>query len=287
MENVLIIGYGKLGSHLYCALKNAGKRYAVLVIKNRKAATGSISKLLDKTDIIFICVQDSKIPEAVSLIESTKVTLKGKYIFHTSGALTSDELSPLSKKGALTASFHPVQTFERKALKYSGRFCNIYIALEGRKTALKKAALIARKIKALSFTIKKEKKVYHHICCVMASNYLTVLNSKIEEAGSKKIQINGFNKLKFFNIYMPLALQTLRNISSSGTKAALTGPIERNDVITIENHLKALRNAGKDILFYYVLMGIETVKLALKKKSINKQEANKIYKLFFKYIKLQ
>ncbi len=287
MENILIIGYGKLGSHLYYVLKNAGKGYAVSVVKNRKALAGNISKLIDNADIIFICVQDSKIHEAVSLIESAKVTLKGKYIFHTSGALTSNELSPLSKKGALTASFHPVQTFERKALKYNNRFNSIYIALEGNKTAVRKAALLARKIKALSFTIKKENKVYHHICCVMASNYLTVLNSKIEEAGSKKIQINGFNKLKFFNIYMPLAQQTLRNISTSGPKAALTGPIERNDVSTLESHLEALSIVGKDILYYYVLMGIETVKLALKKKSINKPEANKIYKLFSKYIKLQ
>ena len=86
---------------------------------------------------------------------------------------------------------------------------------------------------------------------------------------------------------MPLAQQTLRNISSLGPKSALTGPIERNDVNTLESHLEALRIIGKDILFYYVLMGIETVKLALKKKSINKIQANKIYKLFSKYIKLQ
>ncbi len=286
MENILIIGYGKLGSHLYYAFKNAGKRYDISVFKSIKTTASKFNKLVEKSNLIFICVQDSKIPEAVSLIYRTSVNLKGKYIFHTSGALTSDKLTSLKEKGASTASFHPVQTFERKALKHSKRFNDIYIALEGTKTAVIKAALLSRIFKAIPFVIKKENKVYHHICCVMASNYLTVLYSKIEETGSKKIQINGFNKLKFFDIYMPLALQTLENISSAGPKAALTGPIERNDISILESHLKALSTAGKDILFYYVMMGIETVKLALKKKSINNQQADKIYKLFSKYIKL-
>lgn len=287
MEHILIIGYGKLGSHLYCALKSAGKRYAVTVIKNKKPNAAVLKKQIEKAGIIFICVQDSNITGAVKLIDKTSAELKGKFVFHTSGALTSDELAPLSKNGAYTASFHPVQTFEKKAIRQTDRFKEIYIALEGNKTAVKKAVQVAKQLRSNSFIIKKENKVYHHICCVMASNYLTVLNSKIEEAGSKKIQINGFNKLKFFNIYMPLALQTLRNISILGPKASLTGPIERNDAGTLESHLKALSKTGKDILFYYILMGIETVKLALKKKSLKKSEANKIYKLFSKYIKLQ
>ena len=83
---------------------------------------------------------------------------------------------------------------------------------------------------------------------------------------------------------MPLALQTLKNVAASGPVAALTGPIERNDLSTIKAHLDALKNSDKDLLTYYILMGIETVKLAFKKKSIRKTDADKIYKLFSKYI---
>ena len=272
----------------YYALKNAGgKKYNVSTIKNRKLQGESFEKTVTKADVIFICVQDSNIPVVVNSLSKHSVNLKGKYIFHTSGTLTSDTLAILAGRGALTASFHPVQTFEQSAKKHAGRFSGIYIAIEGNKKAIIKATAVSTLIKAKTFIIKKENKVYHHICCVMASNYLAVLNGMIEKTGSKKIRINGFNKLKFFNIYMPLAKQTLDNISALGPKAALTGPVERNDVLTIESHLKALKRAGKDILFYYVLMGIETVKLALEKKSITGQEADKIYKLFSKFIKLQ
>ena len=287
MKNILVIGYGKLGSHLYHALRNVKKKSGVQRIAEKKPALAKLRKQIDDAGIIFICVQDSKIPAAVIVIGKHASSLKGKIVYHASGALTSEELNSLSLKGALTASFHPVQTFERKAAKHSGRFDDIYIALEGNKAAVKEAIVIAKDIKAIPFVIKKENKILHHVCCVMASNYLTTLTGIIEKTGSRKIQINGFNKLKFLDIYMPLAKQTLDNISSSGPKASLTGPIERNDLVTLERHLNALKTSGRDILYFYVLMGIETVKLALNKKSITKPEAEKIYKLFSKYIKLQ
>ncbi len=287
MDKILIIGYGKLGSHLYYELKHSGKYKIVSVIKKRIITRNEYNKLVNEANVIFICVQDSKVPAAVKELSKIAISLKNKYIFHTSGALTSDILSPLKNNGAFIASFHPVQTFERKAIKYSGRFVDIYTAIEGDKPAIRKATVISKHINSNPFIIKKQNKVYHHICCVMASNFLAVLNSKIEETGSKKIQINGFKKHTILSIYMPLALQTLKNISSSGAKKSLTGPIERNDIETIENHLDALKSSDKEFLMFYVLMGIETVKLALDKKSIKKSDAIKIYRLFTKHIKLQ
>lgn len=287
MENFLIIGYGKLGSHLRHSLKSRYVDSGISVIKDKKASNAEYKKAVEKAAVIFICVQDSNISAVVKNIAGSKAKLKGKFIYHTSGALTSGEMDILTKSGAYCASFHPVQTFEKGTSKHAGRFEGIYIAIEGNKNAVKKAAVLARKLRSNPFTISRQNKIYHHICCVMASNYLTVLNSKIEKTGFSKIKINGFNKLKFFSIYMPLAKQTLDNISLNGAAASLTGPVERNDIITIESHLKAIKSTGKDNLHYYILMGIETVKLALEKKSITKPNANRIYKLFSKYIKLQ
>lgn len=287
MKNALIIGYGKLGSHLYYALGNVKKKYSLQKISGKKTPPVKLRKHIEKADIIFMCVQDSKILTSVRTVEKHSSSLKGKVIYHTSGALTSDELRSLTQLGAHTASFHPVQTFDRKVAKHSGRFNSIYIAIEGSRLAVREAALIAKDIKAIPFIIKKENKIQHHICCVMTSNYLSALMGMIEKAGSHKIQINGFNKLKFLDIYMPLARQTLGNIAAVGPKSSLTGPIERNDLVTLEKHLDALSTSGRDILYFYVLMGIETVKLAFNKKSIGRSEAGKIYKLFSKYIKLQ
>ncbi len=283
MDKALIIGYGKLGSHLNFALKHSGKIEVSGIIRNVKNT--KYPSLVECSNIIFICVQDSKIKSVVRKLSSREYDLKGKYIFHTSGSLTSEELIPLVGKGAITASFHPVQTFESKATKNESRFSGIYIAVEGNPKALKKAGLVSKYIGSMTFIIKKENKIYHHICCVMASGFLAALARGIEKLVSKKIRINGFKNLSFFNIYMPLASQSLKNIASKGAVKSLSGPAERNDISTIEKHLGALKNAPADVLPVYMLMGIETVKLALEKKSINRLQAEKILKVFVKQTK--
>ncbi|NOS84306.1 MAG: DUF2520 domain-containing protein [Ignavibacteria bacterium] len=282
MNKILIIGFGKLGSHLYYSLKSTGK-YKVTFAKKRNKKS-ILDGLIRSADVIFICVQDSIITKTAESIIKLNVPLKNKTIFHTSGALTSDAIKVLKQHGTYTGSFHPVQSFAKRTTRLTDSFNKIYIATEGDKPAVKKAYSIAKSIGSIPFTIKKENKVYHHICCVMASNFLSALNGRIEETGRKKIQINGFNNLTFLNIYMPLAKQTLGNIAVHGAKGSLTGPIERNDVTTVKHHLEALKKSSKELLTFYILMGIETVKLALNKKSITKKQSSDLYKLFSNYI---
>jgi len=283
LDKILIIGFGKLGSHLYYSLKSTGK-YMVTTAKKRSNKKSILAGLIRSADVIFICVQDSRITKAAESIIKSGAALKNKIIFHTSGALTSDAVAELKQHGSHTGSFHPVQSFAKRTTRLTNSFKDIYIAAEGDKPAVKKAYSIAKSIGSIPFTIKKENKVYHHICCVMASNFLSALNGRIEETGRKKIQINGFNNLTFLNIYMPLAKQTLGNIAVHGAKGSLTGPIERNDISTVKHHLEALKKSNKELLTFYILMGIETVKLALDKKSITKTQSANLYKLFSNYI---
>jgi predicted short-subunit dehydrogenase-like oxidoreductase (DUF2520 family) len=284
MNKIAVIGLGKLGSHLYYALKKTGKYSLKRVPKNLSGR--NYRTIIDNAGIIFICVQDSKISAAAKILAGDKINLKGKLIFHTSGSLTSEELHALKQKGAVTASFHPVQTFESVTGKDKERFRNIYVALEGSKPAVRYGKQLAVSMGAKPLVISKKEKVYHHICCVIASNFLTSLMSQIEKIGAKKIRINGFKKLSFFNIYKPLAIQTLNNIAGKGALSSLTGPIERNDLGTIAKHVDALKLLPDDLLGLYQLMGIETVKLALEKKSIGLKEAKRIQNAFNKLVKI-
>ena len=141
--NVLIIGFGKLGSHLFHELKHTRKYRNIAAIKERKLAAGKYNKLVEASGIIFLCVQDSKISAAVKRLQQADVSLMNKFIFHTSGAVTSDELSALAAKGAVTGSFHPVQSFAGKVNAKAGSFKGIYIAIEGMPRALKKMKELA------------------------------------------------------------------------------------------------------------------------------------------------
>jgi predicted short-subunit dehydrogenase-like oxidoreductase (DUF2520 family) len=280
--NISIIGFGKLGSHLYYSLKKTGKVNLNYATKRSKLNPAK----LNASNIIFICVQDYKIPAVVKKLSSKSFELRKKCVFHTSGSLSSDELIALRKKGAYTGSFHPVQTFEEKAKKHAGRFENIYIAIEGDSKSVQAGIKIAKLLKAKPFIISKDDKIFHHIRSVFASGYLASHVYQTEKILHKKIPKNGFKKLSFFNIYKPLALQTLKNISQKGAVKSLTGPVERNDFDTIIKHLKALKQYYPDVLQLYAIMGIQSVKLALKRRSIKPNDASRLLRTFNKYLKI-
>jgi predicted short-subunit dehydrogenase-like oxidoreductase (DUF2520 family) len=282
---ISIIGFGKTGSHLYYALKKAKNAKVVYVIKNRRQKYSA--EILSKSDVIFICTGDKDIAGAMKKLMVSKADLKNKIIFHTSGAKSSHQFDKLKTEGAVTGSFHPVQTFAEKTKRYSGTFENIYIAIEGNRKAVNAGFKIAKAIHSKPFEITAASKPFHHICCVISSNYLTALMnlaSQVFAAGSRKgIRKIGFNNTTFFDIYKPLVAETLQNIEKIGVIEALTGPIERNDTDTIWLHIDSIKKAVPEILPAYVILGIETVKLALKKKKLRSSEAVSIIKLLNKY----
>jgi predicted short-subunit dehydrogenase-like oxidoreductase (DUF2520 family) len=291
MHSAYIIGFGKLGSHLYYALKQSGNFNNVYIKKSRKDIL-NVSELKE-SKIIFICTEDKNVLGAVKTILFSDVNLSGKVVYHTSGALKAGILKQLKRKGADIASFHPVQTFEEKAKKYNNRFKNISIALEGEDKAVNAGEKIALKISSYPFRISSRNKVLHHICCVEASNYIVShfklinnISAKISIKGTdKKILKNGFINRSFFDIYKPLILQTLQNISKKGITESLTGPIERNDIKTVELHLKTLKKQLVQVLPHYIIMGIETVNAAFEKRSLNEKEADKLLLLLKSYKK--
>ncbi|RPI17663.1 MAG: DUF2520 domain-containing protein [Ignavibacteriae bacterium] len=291
MNNVMITGFGKLGSHLMYSLKKTGLYKNIFIKKSSKDKLNTAQ--LKESAIVFICSEDEKIAYAVDEIISSNLNLKNKFFHHTSGALKADILGLLKKKGAYIGSFHPVQTFELVAKKYSDRFKNIYIALEGDRKAVLQGEKIAHALGAVPFKIKSEDKILHHICCVEASNYLVShfklindISRKISpKNANKKILKIGFNNPSFFDIYKPLILQTLQNVSEKGIKDSLTGPIERNDLKTVKLHLAAIKENIPGILLHYIVMGIQTAELALEKGSVNANDAVKMKNLLKSYLK--
>jgi len=270
--NILIIGFGKTGSHLYYALKSSKLKPKLSTVKNSRQRLSF--KKLNEADIIFICTEDDKISAAVKKLAAAKTDLRGKIIAHTSGVYSSDELISLKKLKLETASFHPVQTFENNAKGKSGRFKNIYIAIDGTAKSCAVLKKIASSIGSKTLIIDKKFKTLHHICCVISSNFLITNLSYIEDIYRQKI---GFNNLNFFNIYMPLIIQTLSNISNKGTDIALTGPVARNDIRTVKKHIDELiKINAPELLDYYKFITNKTVKIASRTKIVSKKQFHQL-----------
>jgi len=261
-KSIQIIGYGRVGSHLDFSLRESPR----------------FSIVKGGGDIIFISTPDSRVKDVVEKL--ARFSVKDRIIFHTSGVLTSEVLKPLQDEGADTGSFHPVQTFAKKATKQgdTGWLKGMYVMIEGSKRAVGVGASIAREMGAKPKVIEKGDKILHHICCVIGSNYVTCLMGIVEELG-KKIRINGFNKRSFLSIYAPLVKQTLKNLEKYGPAESLTGPIERGDTETIRMHVMELGKKAPEFSKIYKALGRETANLANRKGSLGSVEFEGLVKL--------
>ena len=74
----------------------------------------------------------------------------------------------------------------------------------------------------------------------------------------------------------PLTDQTMANARSIGIRAALTGPMTRGDVGTLERHLAALRAHAPGVLELYRAVGEREVDLALARGTVSPEAAQRL-----------
>lgn len=268
---ITIIGAGAVGSSIALALFNSGVKpkeiYSLKGFSAKKIATkirinnfGSFDKAQPRKGLVILAVPDSAISGVARVFSRQRMDFGEVIFLHTSGALSSEELIPLKKKGASTGSFHPMQTFP------SGKFTtlnNVWIAIEGDAKAVKAGKHLAKILHARTFIISKKAKVLYHTAAVFASNYLVTLLSVVEQIAMRM----NIPKGKIWKIYLPLIEQTVHNVINSSPAKALTGPIARGDVSTVIKHLQELsKKKLSHLVPLYSVLGIETARLAKKKK---------------------
>jgi len=289
-KKICIIGTGKVGSVLFHSLLNSGLEISYAIDKNLKLAKSVSSKfksvkisseiteniILD-SEVIIIAVQDKNIKIVIDIINNLRVPLKGKIIFHTGGAVSSEILSEFRKKKAYTGSFHPVQTFNGISYKNNKLLTNIYFGIEGDSPSLKYFKYLCKKLGSKYVMIPENKKILYHSACVFASNFLVTHFDVLSEISS------GISK-EGINIFEPIVRTTLDNIFRLGTGKSLTGPFARGDYKIIEMHLKNFRKNVPSFLYYYVMLGLETLNLSVKEKKIDRKSASEIKKLLLNYI---
>ena len=288
---ITIIGAGRVGTSL--ALRLTGKKFEVkYVIEKSRKNSGNLKKLFDKiillkelsldvmseSDVIIICTKDDDIRSIVSLLCKFKVDYSKKIIFHTSGSESSLVFKSLNIPGKNTGSFHPVQTFNEISRDSGKYFKNIFIAAEGGSEFLRYAENLCKVTEAKLITITPREKEMYHLICVYLSNYLISYFKSISEIG-KQI---GIPENKFLDIFSPLIDTTFKNLKEKGFGKSLTGPIERGDVTTILKHKKCLLGLDKRYSELYKLLGLEALKIAVSKKSLNKTNSKIIAEILNK-----
>lgn len=224
------------------------------------AVAGAAYDQLRPAAVHMLAVGDDQIARACAAL-ALAVPLKGSVVFHCSGALASDILQPARDAGALVASVHPIRSFADPAAvatQFSGTFCGV----EGDAAALAVLTPALLAIGAQPVPIDASAKTVYHAAAVFASNYLvTVL-----DAALRAYQAAGIPEPVARQMAHPLAAESMANVFRLGAAAALSGPIARGDMATVERQQRAVGQWDADTAALYHALVAPTVDLARRKR---------------------
>ena len=294
--SVSVIGTGRLGTALAVALAAQGYEIRSLVARRigsaRKAATlvdeaaPALSKtapvqhssavaankpnastadqirLLPQADLFLISVPDDQI--ATVAAQLSKLQLRRKPVaLHTSGALSSDVLSPLAAQGWSVGSVHPLISIPDANAPLRGAFWSV----EGDQRAVRVAKMLVRDLEGTSFSIRAADKALYHAAAVMTSGSVTALF----DVALEMLVAAGLTRRTARRVLQPLLVSTVQNLETKDTRDALTGTFSRGDVETVKRHLASLKQHNlADALELYCSLGKRSLKIAKKRTEITR-----------------
>jgi predicted short-subunit dehydrogenase-like oxidoreductase (DUF2520 family) len=232
---------------------------AFVIGGGRKSAANSRTQNMT-AEIVWFCVPDGAIAGAAQLL-ATAINWKGKVALHSSGALTSNELAVLRRRGAAVASVHPFMTFVRGSRP---AFAGVPFALEGDRKATQAARAIVKNLGADAYSIRAEDKAAYHAWGTFASPLLTALFASSEQVASRA----GVKPRTARQRMLPMLRQTLANYEEFGAAGAFSGPIIRGDLDTVKRHLRVLRGTPVALEVYISLARAAAAFLPGKNKKI-------------------
>lgn len=261
-----IVGAGRVGCSLGKYLTEQGQAVAGYFSKSKKSveeaatftktkAFPTLEELVETCDVIWITTPDDAIAKVWESIQ--RLLIQNKIICHFSGSLSSVVFSGRVEKGIAACSIHPVYAFSDKFTSYH-QLNTVMFTMEGDADALALMKPLFEKLGNRVQVIASEKKIRYHAAAVMASNLMVALY----QMSVDMLADCGFETGMAKALLEPLVRGNIDKLLASSPEEALTGPVERGDVETVQKHLKELTPKEREV---YTLLGRSLVQIAARK----------------------
>jgi predicted short-subunit dehydrogenase-like oxidoreductase (DUF2520 family) len=279
---ISIIGAGRLGRALGRCLREQGWKIHAVVTQSKSSARravrsiggghghSEISANAFAALVLLVAVPDSAIPSVVDRLASFGPEhLRGKTVLHTSGALSSNDLSVLRSLGAAVGSIHPLQTFSGIGVP---ALEGCMFVLEGDPVAIRVARAMTRALGGHPVQLSASNKSLYHAAAVISAGHVLAL----EESAIRIFVSLGLTRREALKALLPLTRQVLENLERVGPRAAWTGPLARGDYSVIAAHEDALQPLPVEYLDAYRAVNRLAARLLAHDTDIMKRELAEI-----------
>ncbi|QQE78630.1 Rossmann-like and DUF2520 domain-containing protein [Alicyclobacillus sp. SO9] len=297
MMKIMVVGPGRVGTALAVAMQQAGHDIVGALSRRTTGLQADLFKQLTSapvyqfpstdvkptTDLQLIAPPRMGVPDVFLLtvpdkaVTQTAQTLAGAGYFdnveviiaHCAGSMSAKALSPANQPGVRRLCWHPLQSIADPRMS-PACFEGVTFTLDGDKEAVAAAKKWVTGLKGLPVEIAGEDRTRYHAAAVLAANAMTALAATAASVSGLE---HGMTAL------LPLMRGAVGNIERFGLPDALTGPVERGDVETVEAHLKSLQDNPTAFDVYRVL-GKATLDIARQKGSLTEQQLSAFLTLF-------
>ena len=261
-----VVGAGRVGSGLGAALARAGHRvtgtYAVSEASRARAAellpgvpVKDVAAVVAGAELVLLAVPDDALGHLVAGLAATGVWQAGQIVVHTSGRHGVGILDPARAQHVLPLALHPAMTFTGTAMDLD-RLVDCAFGVTADDALRPMAEALVLEMGGEPVWIAETDRTAYHLALAHGANHLVTLTSEamqiLASAGVEDPQ----------RVLGPLMRAALDNALRLGD-AALTGPVARGDVGTVEDHLRELDRLSPEIRRTYVALARATALRAL------------------------
>ena len=249
-----VVGTGRVGAVLGAALREVGHEVvAASAVSDASLARAAdllpgvpirdVPEVVAAADVVLLTVPDDAIGPVVAGLAAQNAWAGGRLVVHTSGFHGLDPLQPVVDAGGDAVVLHPVMTFSgtRKDLS---RIVGTPIAVTASMGSDLVAEALALDLGGEPFRLADADRAQYHAALAHGANHLTTVVAQAQQL------LRGVGVEDPSRLLRPLLEAALDNALEFGDKA-MTGPVVRGDVGTVQAHLAALADNPPDIEVAY------------------------------------
>lgn len=257
-RRIALVGPGRAGTTIALALMEHGHEIVGVAGRAPDAASTTAAAACLSTDavlvsaagrgaeIVLLATPDRSIAQVCDAIADSLE--QHALVVHLAGSCGLDVFDALHARrpDVRLGALHPLQSFPSTTAGVA-RLAGSWAAVAGDE----EVTVLAAQLGLRTFEVSDADRARYHAAAVVASNHIVALLGQVQRlAASSGVPLEAF---------APLVEASVGNAFAMGPQDALTGPVARGDLGTVERHLAALDAADRDA---YRALAREAARLA-------------------------